>query len=112
MKRSDKKGRRPEGPAGNPGTAAGDKAAVVKVWRCTISEEWDDEPAFRVIVPPGTDTEELERFLVKNEYVEAEMIVPPFWLDEGNAGREAAEPGDDDLILERDRKGKLRVKED
>ena len=85
------------------------RPAVVEVWRCTIREDWDDEPAFRVVVPPGTDTGELERFLVENDYVEAETIVPPYWLAE-QPDHPEAEPGEDDLILERDSEGKLRVK--
>lgn len=91
---------------------SGKRPAVVEVWKCTIQEEWDDKPAFRVLVPPGTNTDELERFLVENDYVEPAIIVPPYWFDDQPDGPEGAQPGEDDLILERDSEGKLRVKED
>lgn len=85
---------------------------VMKAWRCTIREEWDDEPAYSVFVPPGTATEELERFLVENEYEDESQIGPHFFLDEQCDDPETTNPGDEDLILERDSEGKLRVKEE
>lgn len=110
---SDDTRRPPPEPAGDPAKAAGyELPAVVKVWRCTIREDFEDEPAFRVFVPPGTEAKEFEDFLVEHEYVEPAIIVPPYWLDEQPDDPEAAEPGEDDLILERDGEGNLRVKRD
>lgn len=88
------------------------RPVVLNVWRCTMQEEWDNEPAYSVFVPPGTDTEEIERFLVENEHEDKPEIFSSFWLDEQDEDPEPVNPGDEDLILERDSEGKLRVKEE
>lgn len=91
----------------------GDKrSTVMKVWKCTITEEWDEEPAYRIFVPPDTDTKEVERFLIENNHEDGGTVDPPFWLNDQPDEPEAAVPGDDDLVLERDSEGHLRVKED
>lgn len=88
------------------------RPAVVKVWRCTIQEEWGDQPAYSVFAPLGTDTGEIERFLIENEHEEKPEIISSFWLNDHSEDPETANPGDEDLILERDSEGKLRVKEE
>lgn len=88
------------------------RPTVVKVWRCTIQEAWDDQPAYSVFAPPDTDAEEIERFLVENEHEEKPEIISSFWLDERDEDPESVDPGDEYLILERDSEGKLREKEE